>query len=430
MRCWIAFLAVVTGCAGSQTRVPAPSAKRPDAEVSVTTEVAGTVLKLGAHRGTACSEHDLAECTNEPLANSKIAIVEQESGNLLATVQTSNDGVATVELASLGERFLDGSDDYEVWLGDRPRGTVSLKAARALLVSARNERDLERYLAEARAAADRNDWQAVARTANQCLRLQRNHTECEQLTTRASTVLREEDESRKTTLADEQQALATAAQRGGRWQEVLDASMRCLESDPERVKCSDLLAKAKPKVAGDAARRAREAVDAGQLAEALEHAITCGKLVPGQSECRAVVKEIDDRYGRAQRVRDFAAYREGGGYLVYFNIVSEEGQVLDLLGQAELSVVALSSGMPVTGWTLGRWPIKQDGYKRVALGAGAFQREAVVASQWIKTATFFDGAPIAAWQAEQFLREYDTVVKLVFTDVFGRKFDAQADFVP
>ena len=434
---WAFALIMCVGCAGARVpRVANSALEAPPPRILVEPRGEGTVVTLQATRVTACPAPESTKvCQRSPVVALELRLAAPGARNALATMRTDEVGAASVDLQSVDGEFLEGPPAYDVLAHGRVVASLDLATTQDAMKTAADARKVEEHLARARQAGEREDWLTVQKSARWCLQLERLNTECGALERRATELLDVEraaaDARRRERIVSESLVEAKAASRARRWADAARAAQACLDADSEQGECSRLLKAARPRMARELQQSAEAELQAGQILKAIELARACTAAVPGAVGCQAVLDGIEDRYGRAQRVRDFAVYREGGGYVVYFNVITADGEVVRLPGKAELLIYARSyrSGAPVTGWRL-RWPVRPKSYKDTMLGLGAFRRGATVSTQWIKSSAFFSSAPVGEWQGKRLLEEYDARVSLVFTDVFGRSFEAETDFVP
>ncbi len=424
--------AIAAACASAPT--PGPVAAGHGVRIVRTeaaAEIDGAIVTVRASQVGACPDTGALGCNRIPAAGREVSLVERDSHDELAAANTDLDGIARFDLVDMDASLPREHTEVDVVIDRSVRATIDLSPALESAALARAMRAAGPHVREARDATTRGDWRACQDAANACIRLVPNHPECTQVLATAVEKIREQDAVRRQAIADEQTARATTAQRSRQWQDAYDAATRCLDADATRAACQDLKTNAASKLVVEIAKRARAALDGNRVVEALREARRCLQMVGDHRDCQVVATAVETYARSAQRVREFAVYREGDGYIVYFNVVSRDGDVLDLPGRAELVVVARDpGGFDLTGWPATAWAVTAESYRRVAIGLGGLQRASVITSQWFQRNIFFQHAIFQGLALDLFLRDHEMVVRLNFTDAFGRSFGAEAPFLP
>ena len=174
--------------------------------------------------------------------------------------------------------------------------------------------------------------------------------------------------------------------------------------------------------------RARQAIDRLDLYAASGAARHCLHLQPANPKCIAINSEIQRVIAatQADHVKDFSAYEEGDGYVIYFSLVDARGRYVAGRGLAELFLIFEKRGRSVEDVKIDSFEVGPTDFQRQQLGRGGFARDSLIVSKYLQSAQFFGRLREGRHTAKAFDLDLGLIyAKVVFTDPLGRKIEAR-----
>lgn len=194
---------------------------------------------------------------------------------------------------------------------------------------------------------------------------------------------------------------------------------------------------AEAKLARDAAgaaqlrEQATQEMSGGEPAKAFKSANACLKFNDSDRECQAIVDAARKALANEvpHHIKDFAVYAEGDGYQVYFSLVDAAGRYMHVDGEVNLDfkAVTFDTGFEVLRRTVATYRVSKADFTKATLGRGAFARDALVASTWIKADDIFRQVNSQWGRAAvaQLAQQYGLYIEIRFVDVLHDEHTAQ-----